>query len=91
MDVTAENGSNVTFTCEVFSYLPVNFTWLHNGKMLDDDDRAIVTNNDDPHVTTITLILRNVQLPESGSYVCRVTNRDGSTLSNDAMLSVIGK
>jgi len=90
MDVPADNGSNVKFTCEVFSYLPVNFTWLHNGKMLDDD-RAIVTNNDDSHVTTITLILRNVQLPESGSYVCRVTNRDGSTLSNDAMLSVIGK
>jgi len=93
MDVIVDNGSSVTFTCEVFSYIPTNLTWLHNGELLDEDSTTIITtaNTTDPHVNTTTLMILNVQLPDSGSYVCSATNREGTTLSNTAMLSVIGK
>jgi len=82
----------VTFTCEVFSYIPANLTWLHNEEVLGEDPTTIITTNttDDPHVNTTTLMILNVQLPNSGSYVCNATNRIGSTSSNAAMLSIIG-
>jgi len=93
MDVIADNGSSVTFTYEVFSYIPASLTWLHNGELLDEDLTTIITttNTTDPHINTTTLMILNVQLPDSGSYVCIATNREGPTLSNTAVLSVIGK
>ena len=93
MDVIADNGSSVTFTCEVFSDIPASLTWLHNEELLDEDSTTIITttNTSDPHINTTTLMILNVQLPDSGSYVCNATNREGTTLSNAAELSVIGK
>jgi len=90
VNVIADNGSNVTFTCEVFSYIPANLTWLHNEEVLGKDPTTIITTSttDDPHVNTTTLMILNV---DNGSYMCSATNRIGSTSSNAAMLSVIGK
>ena len=36
-------------------------------------------------------MILDVQLPDNGEYVCSVTNREGTTLSNATTLSVIGK
>jgi len=93
MDVIPDNGSSVTFTCEVFSYIPANLTWLHKEQLLDEDSTTIITttNTSDPHINTTTLMILNVQLPDRDSYVCSATNREGTTLSSNAVLSVIGK
>ena len=88
------NGSNVTFNCVSFSYAPVNYIWLKNGEMLLDDDVNIIISTDsdeDNNNYTTTLMISDVQLSDNGIYVCNVTNREGTTLSNDATLSVIGK
>ncbi|XP_065904641.1 uncharacterized protein [Dysidea avara] len=86
MDVIADNGSSVTFTCEVFSYIPASLTWLHNGEVLDEDPTRIITTTiTNTNIYTTTLMILNVQLPDSGCYVCNAT----SILSDTAMLCVI--
>ena len=93
MDMIADNGSSVTFTCRSFSYVPVNFTWLYNSNVIDEDLTTIITTTttDDPHINTTTLMILNVQLPDVGSYICRATNRIGLTESDPAILHVVGK
>ena len=92
MNKTVNNGSSVTFNCVSFSYAPVTYTWLKDGVTLLDDDVNISTDidEDNNNYTTILMIL-DVHLSDNGVYVCNATNREGTTLSNDATLSVIGK
>ena len=93
MDITVNNGSNVTFNCVSFSFAQVNYTWFKNGFMLSDDINIIIsTNNDeDNDIYTTALMILDVQLSDNGMYVCSVTNREGTTSSNIAILSVISK
>ena len=94
MDIRVNNGSNVTFNCVSFSYASVNYTWLRNGALLDDDDLNIIISTDsdeDNNNYTTTLMILDVQLSDNGVYVCNVTNREGTVLSNAATLSVVGK
>ena len=96
MNIRVNNGSTVTFNCVSFSYASVNYTWLRNGTLLDDDDDVnIIINTDSDennnNYTTTLMILLDVQLSDNGVYVCNVTSREGTTLSDAATLSVIGK
>ena len=94
MNVRVNNGSDVTFNCVSFSYAPVNYTWLKNGEILLDDDVNIIISTDsdeDNNNYTTTLMILDVQLSDNGVYVCSITNREGSRLSNAATLTVIGK
>ena len=94
MDVTVNNGSNVTFNCVSFSYAPVTYTWLKDGETLLDDGVKININTDsdeDNNNYTTTLMILDVQLSDNGTYVCNATNRECTTLSNAATLSVTGK
>ena len=93
MDIIADNGSSVTFTCRSFSYAPVNFTWLYNSDVINEDPTTIITTTgtDDPHINTTTLMILNIQLPDVGSYMCRATNWEGLTESDPGILRVIGK
>ena len=88
------NGSNVTLNCVSFSYAAVNYTWLKNGEIVLNDDVNIIISTDsdeDNNNYATTLMISDVQLPDNGEYVCSVTNREGTTLSNAASLSVISK
>ena len=94
MNIRVNNGSNVTFNCVSFSYASVTYIWLRNGTLLDDDDVNIIISTDsdeDYNNYTTTLMILDVQLSDNGVYVCNVTNREGTTLSNGATLSAIGK
>ena len=92
MNMTVNNGSNVTFNCVSFSYVSVIYTWLKNGVILLDDGVIISTDNDeDNDIYTTTLMILNVQLSDNGVYVCNATNREDTTLSNAATLSIISK
>ena len=94
MNMTVNNGSNVTFNCVSFSYGPVSYTWLKDEiTLLDDDVNIIIStdNDEDNNDYTTTLMILDVQLSDDGVYVCSVTNRQGTISSNDAALSVIGK
>ena len=87
----SNNGSVVNFTCEAFSYVPADLTWLHNGDVLDESPTISITTTNNTHTYTTTLTVQNVQLPDDGDYVCRAANREGGVLSNAAMLIVIGE
>jgi len=89
--VLTNNGSHVTFTCEAFSYVSANLTWLQDGNLLNESPTINITTNNNAHVYTTTLTMLNVQLPDDGDYVCRATNREGEVLSKAATLTVIGK
>ena len=94
MNMTVNNGSNVTFNCVSFSYGPVTYTWLkYEVTLLDDDVNIIIStdNDEDNNDYTTTLMILDVQSSDDGVYVCSVTNREDIVLSNDATLSVIGK
>ena len=92
VDTLANNGSNIMFNCTSFSYESISYTWLKNGNtILSDSDKFIISSNHEGSNTfTITLMILDVQLSDNGVYVCNVTNREGTTLSNAATLSVIG-
>ena len=96
MDITVNYGSKVTFSCISFSHALVTFTWLRNGTQLesDDDMNINISSTDTEQMNdnyTTTLMILDVQLSDNGVYVCTATNREGTTLSNAATLSVIGK
>ena len=94
VNLTVNNGSKVTFNCGSFSHAQVIYTWLKNEEVLLDDGVKININTDsdeDNNNYTTTLMLLDVQLSDNGAYVCNVTNREGTTSSNAATLSVIGK
>ena len=94
MNMTVNNGSNVTFNCVSFSYAPVTYTWLKDEvTLLDDDVNIIIStdNDEDNNNYSTTLMILDVQSSDDGVYVCNVANREGNTSSNAATLSVIGK
>ena len=94
MNMTVNNGSNVTFNCVSFSYVPVTYTWLKDGVTLLDDDVNIlisIDNDEDNNNYITTLMILDVQLSDDGVYVCSATNREGITFSNVTTLSVLGK
>jgi uncharacterized repeat protein (TIGR03803 family) len=72
---TVCEGANVTFTVCVTSALPVTYQWRFNC-------RAI------PGATGATLTLHNVTTANAGAYTVVVTNRNGSTASAIAQLTV---
>ena len=94
MNMTVSNGSNVTFNCVSFSFAPVSYTWFKDGVALLNDDVNIIINtidNEDNDIYTTTLMILDVQLSDNGVYGCIVTNNEGTTSSNVATLSLIGK
>jgi len=93
MDMTVNNGSNVTFNCVSFSFASVNYTWFKNGFMLSDGVNIIISTNDDEDndIYTTALMILDVQLSDNGVYVCSANNNEDTTMSNAATLSVIGK
>ena len=93
MDIRIENGSDVIFNCTSFSYGPVTYTWFKDGEVLSDDDAKIIISNteDDNDMFSTELLLSDIRLSDNGKYVCNATNRKGTSSSNVATLSVIGK
>ena len=93
MNITIENGSDVTLSCVSFSYAPVTFIWEKNDSVINNiTEKTVITDSEDSINTySTTLIIVDVQLIDDGDYVCVATNEQGSTLSYIATLTVIGK
>ena len=69
-------GGNVAFTVTARGSAPLIFQWRKDGV-------------DIPEATTDTLLLANVQLAQSGTYTCIVTNPVASIVSAPATLNVV--
>ena len=92
MNITIDNGSDVTFNCVSFSYAPVSFTWERNDSVVNNvNEKTVITDSDDSTNTySTTLMILNVQSVDDDEYVCIATNEEGFVLSYIAILSVIG-
>ena len=73
---SAASGANVTFTVTATSSVPLSYQWLFNGRKMACADQA-------------TLVLRNVELTDAGSYSVTVSNDGGSVTSAAARLTVV--
>lgn len=89
-NIIAQTGSNIGFTASVAPYsfdlqdprFWANFQWYFNGAALVDG----------PHITgslSNTLIIYNMIVSNTGSYVYSASNAWGSVLSNTASLSLV--
>jgi hypothetical protein len=72
---TAVVGMTATFGVSAVGSSPLGYQWRFNGTNLAG-------------ATNATLTLTNVQLGQAGSYAVQVTNRYGSVLSSNAVLTV---
>ena len=93
MNITIRNGSDVTFNCVSFSYVPVGFTWERNDSVINNiTGKTVITGSEDSiNTVSTTLMILNVQSVDEDDYVCIATNEGGFVLSHVATLSVIGK
>jgi hypothetical protein len=73
---TVTVGANVSFSALAAGTPPLNYQWQLNGSSL-------------PGATSTTLALTNVQPAQAGTYAVRVTNLYGSTISSNALLTVV--
>ena len=76
-NITVVEGQNATFTVEASSTTPMTYQWFKN------DFFGEISG-----ATAATLTLTNVTTGMWGSYFCRITNSDGITGSNTALLTV---
>ena len=93
MDMTVDNGSNVTFICVSSSFAPVNYTWLKNGEVTSNGvvNNVNTSSGEGKENYTTTLTISDVQLSDNGKYICNATNENGTSSSNPAILSIISK
>ena len=73
---TAPLGAAARFTVAAYGNPPFSYQWTFSGSNV-------------PGATNASLILTNVQFNQSGSYAVVVTNAYGSTLSANAILTVV--
>ena len=75
-------GSNVTFSITVDG-IRLAYQWKRG------DDLPLLTNDSRfQGVTTRSLTILNVQLSDTGSYICVVSNTAGTVVSTEVMLTV---
>jgi uncharacterized repeat protein (TIGR01451 family) len=74
--LTANAGSQASFTVQVAGTPPFSYQWLHNGTALSDETRA-------------TLVISNAQPAHEGAYTVVITNAAGIVESAPATLAVI--
>jgi hypothetical protein len=79
VDQTVTVGADVTFSVTVKPGLPVTYQWHCDGKK-----GPVIAG-----ATQATLVLHNVTMADADKYVVVVTNRNGSTTSKKATLTVL--
>ncbi|XP_038596661.1 LOW QUALITY PROTEIN: cartilage intermediate layer protein 2 [Tachyglossus aculeatus] len=77
-----EAGQHVTLCCKALGTpVPKKYYWYHNGSLLD---RAA-------HKYDSSLILRDLEPQQAGTYHCKASSDAGAIRSSDAFLTVVGK
>ena len=91
----------VTIECNVTAYPPANITWLKrtsenlSGNPINTSRAAIthqVTSTSRGPVTGSTLVISNLEVADSGDYICEARNSHSSPpVSTNFPITVIGK
>ena len=75
-------GTTATFSVSTFGTQPFSYQWLRNGSSLADVANV-------SGVTSDTLTLSNIQLPDAGDFSVIITNVSGNVTSSVAVLEVV--
>lgn len=67
-------GDKMTVLCVVESKLPLNFSWMKNGKKLYEDDILRFKTDEELSI----LIIDDVRIEDSGNYTCHAKNTLGA-------------
>ena len=87
---SVDEKSYVQLTCVASSGdLPMDFTWLLNGRKISVGQLAGVTSVAVSHQTSL-LIIASIALDQAGNYTCRVANSAGQS-STSVQVKVNGK
>ncbi|KAK3090062.1 hypothetical protein FSP39_008890 [Pinctada imbricata] len=78
-DVIVSSGDTATFTCIARGFPRPTITWQHNGVTLLPSSRVVI----DPRGQ---LQIRNVDVSQQGTYVCRATNDAGFSIAEARLI-----
>ena len=97
MDLTKNEASNATFTCQTTGEPVPVVNWYYNGALVDNDanDNKYNIMQSSFNATTIivymnTLTIMNVESSDVGTYTCNATNVISSDTSS-GILTVNGE
>ena len=80
---TLQKGAELKINVEAAGGGPFNFTWLKNGKEIDNGDDRVKGNG------THELTIKNMQLSDAGVYSVQISNQISEAISRGAFVDVL--
>ena len=80
---TLQKGDELKINVEAAGDGPFNFTWLKNGKEIDNGDDRVKGNG------THELTIKNMQLTDAGVYSVQISNQISEAISRGAFVDVL--
>lgn len=97
-DSTVTFGDNITLTCSFSSYDEHSvISWYRSGELLTNTNRISINNNtptesesDDRLLFVNFLTVTQLQVSDTGDYMCQVTNEYGTHIQPIGQFTVLG-
>ncbi|XP_058812495.1 twitchin isoform X5 [Topomyia yanbarensis] len=80
--VSLDNGKLVRMECKVKTDIKPDITWTREGKLLQETNKLKITITAEKDVYHISLVLKDPQTEDSGTYKCNIKNLLGELNAN---------
>ncbi|XP_050099300.1 twitchin isoform X8 [Anopheles aquasalis] len=80
--VSEDNGKLVRMECKVKTDIKPDITWTREGRLLQETSKLKMTMTQEKDVYHITLVLKDPQTEDSGTYKCNIKNILGELNAN---------
>ncbi|XP_049301025.1 twitchin isoform X6 [Anopheles funestus] len=80
--VSLDNGKLVRMECKVKTDIKPDITWTREGRLLQETSKLKMTMTQEKDVYHITLVLKDPQTEDSGTYKCNIKNILGELNAN---------
>ncbi|XP_065089532.1 twitchin isoform X13 [Ochlerotatus camptorhynchus] len=80
--VSQDNGKVVRMECKVKTDIKPDITWTRDGKIIQESSKLKITMTSEKDVYHISLVLRDPQTDDSGTYKCNIKNILGELNAN---------
>ncbi|XP_058467261.1 twitchin isoform X5 [Malaya genurostris] len=80
--VSLDNGKLVRMECKVKTEIKPDITWTREGKLLQETNKLKITITAEKDVYHISLVLKDPQTEDSGTYKCNIKNILGELNAN---------
>ncbi|KAG8559483.1 hypothetical protein GDO81_017353 [Engystomops pustulosus] len=79
-------GEPAVFRCKLVACPVPKVSWFHNNKQIGKEKRRIIKTESDMHIHFCSLLIKNVEDRDSGSYRIYAINSEGSAESTASLL-----